>query len=301
MGTPEFGAASLRALIQDGADICAVFTQPDKPKNRGMCLCQPPVKTVAEAHGIPVYQPVTLRDGTATEQLRALRPELLIVVAYGKILTDEFLGIPTRGGINLHASLLPKYRGCAPIQWAILNGDKVSGVSVQQIAAEVDSGDVLASMETEIGEFETSGQLFERLKKMGAALLVRTIRRMEDGTVVPVPQDVSAVSITKKLDKCMSPIDWNRSPREIVKWICGLDPWPVATIRYGGETLRVFGAAYTERHTGKAPGSIVAAGRKGLEIACGGGRTLLVTELQAPGGRRMSAGEYLRGHPPKHL
>jgi methionyl-tRNA formyltransferase len=301
MGTPEFGAASLRALIRDGADVCAVFTQPDKPKNRGMCICQPPVKTVAEEHGIPVYQPLTLRDGAAAEQLRALEPELLVVVAYGKILTEEFLRIPKRGAVNLHASLLPKYRGCAPIQWAVLNGDKVTGVTVQQVAYEVDSGDVLASMETEIGEFETSGQLFERLKELGAGLLARTIRGIENGTAVHMPQDASAVSVTTKLDKCMSPIDWNRSPREIVKWICGLDPWPVATMQYGGEVLRVFGAAYTERHTVKAPGSIVSAGRKGLEIACGGDRTLLVTELQAPGGRRMSAAEYLRGHPPGQL
>jgi transcription termination factor NusB len=160
----------------------------------------------------------------------------------------------------------------------VLNGDKVTGVTVQQVAYEVDSGDVLASMETEIGEFETSGQLFERLKELGAGLLARTIRGIENGTAVPMPQDASAVSVTTKLDKCMSPIDWNRSPREIVKWICGLDPWPVATMQYGGEVLRVFGAAYTERHTVKAPGSIVSAGRKragnslrrGPDLACHG-------------------------------
>jgi methionyl-tRNA formyltransferase len=297
MGTPEFGAASLRALLRDGCDIAAVFTQPDKPRGRGMKLVPSPVKEVAAANGLPVLQPATLKDGTALAQLRALSPDLLVVVAYGKILPADFLAEPTLGGINVHASLLPKYRGSAPIQWAVLNGDKTTGVTVQVLAPALDSGAVLSSRETEIGEFETSGQLSDRLKEMGAELLVDTVRRIGAGTAVPVPQDESRASFTRPLDKSMSPIDWNKTPREINKWICGLNPWPVATMVLDGTVLRVFGAAYTDHVTNLSPGTLVSAGKDGLEIACGGGGTIRITELQAPGKKRMSAGEYLRGHP----
>jgi methionyl-tRNA formyltransferase len=297
MGTPEFGAASLRALIRDGCDVAAVFTQPDKPKGRGMHLVPSPVKEVAAANGLPVLQPATLKDGTALAQLRALSPDLLVVVAYGKILPADFLAEPTLGGINVHASLLPKYRGSAPIQWAVLNGDKTTGVTVQVLAPALDSGAVLSSRETEIGEHESSGQLSERLKDLGAELLVETVRRIEAGTAVPVPQDESRASFTRQLDKSMSPIDWNKTPREINKWICGLNPWPVATMELGGAVFRVFGAVYTENVTDLCPGTLVSAGKAGLEVACGGGRTILITELQAPGKKRMGAGEYLRGHP----
>lgn len=299
MGTPEFGAASLRALLRDRCDVAAVFTQPDKPRGRGMRLVPSPVKEVALASGLPVLQPATLKDGAALAALRALAPDLLAVVAYGKILPAEFLQVPALGGVNVHASLLPKYRGSAPIQWAVLNGDRTTGVSVQLLAPALDSGAVLSSRETEIGEYESSGQLSDRLKEMGAELLVETVRRIEAGTAVAVPQDESRASYTRPLDKSMSPIDWNKSPREINKWICGLNPWPVATMELGGTLLRVFGAAYTDHATDLPPGALVSAGGDGLEIACGGGSTILITELQAPGKKRMSAGEYLRGHPLK--
>jgi methionyl-tRNA formyltransferase len=297
MGTPDFAAASLRALLDAGENVVGVFTQPDKPRGRGMKAGPSPVKELAEAKGVPVYQPETLRDGAATELLRALKPELLAVVAYGKILPEDFLRVAERGSVNVHASLLPKYRGSAPIQWAVLNGDDKTGVSVQYMEPELDSGDVIAGRETPIGEFETSGELFGRLKELGAELLVEVVRRMEAGTATSTPQDAGAVSFTKRLDRSMSPIDWNKSPREIVKWICGLDPWPAATMELGGTSLRVFGAAYTDNVTDKSPGSVVSVGERGLEMACGGGKTLLVTELQAPGGKRMRAADYLRGHP----
>jgi len=297
MGTPDFGAASLRALLEDGAEVVAVFTQPDRPRGRGMRLEASPVKALAMEHGIPVYQPETLKDGAATEILRSLAPELLVVVAYGKILPEPFLRVARLGSINVHASLLPKYRGSAPIQWAVLNGDKITGVSIQYMEPALDSGAVIASAETEIGEFETSGQLFARLMDMGARLLVDTVHSIGNGTAVAVAQDESQASFCKMLDKSMSPIDWSRRPREIVKHICGLDPWPVATMELEGKNFRVFGARYTDNHTHKTPGSVVSAGTDGLEIACGGGATLLITELQAPGKKRMSSADYLRGHP----
>lgn len=297
MGTPDFAAAHLTALLDGGYDVQGVFTQPDKPRNRGMKLSFSPVKEVAVAHGLPVFQPKTLRDGEALAQLQRLRPELIVVVAYGKILPDAIINLPEKGTINVHASLLPQYRGSAPIQWAVLNGDRETGVTTMYVASEVDSGDVIYQERTEIGEFETSGALFERLRDMGARLLCRTVDAIEKGMAPRVPQNGTAATFTTQLDKEMSPIDWRRSPREIVKWIYGLQPWPTATAELGGVTLKVLGAAYTDTETAQEPGRVVAAGKAGIEVACGEGKTLLLTEVQAPGGKRMPAGSYLLGHP----
>ena len=299
MGTPDFAEESLRALLEAGEDVAAVFTQPDKPRGRGMQESFSPVKTLAVERGIPVYQPVTFKDGAATELLRTLAPELLVVVAYGRILPQTFLDVAKYGSINVHGSLLPKYRGAAPIQWAVLNGDKTTGVSVQYMAAAMDAGDVIASRETEIGEFETSGELFDRLKTLGAELLVETVRKIASGDVVRVPQNEADATYTKMLNKEMCPIDWSKSPREIVKHICGLDPWPVATAELGGVSFRVFGAEYTDTKTALAPGKIVSAGKAGIEVACGGRQTLRITEIQAAGKKRMSAAAFLLGHPMK--
>ena len=299
MGTPDFAEESLRARLEAGEDVAAVFTQPDKPRGRGMQESFSPVKTLAVERGIPVYQPITFKDGAATELLRTLAPELLVVVAYGRILPQTFLDVAKYGSINVHGSLLPKYRGAAPIQWAVLNGDKTTGVSVQYMAAAMDAGDVIASRETEIGEFETSGELFDRLKTLGAELLVETVRKIASGDVVRVPQNEADATYTKMLHKEMCPIDWNKSPREIVKHICGLDPWPVATAELGGVSFRVFGAEYTDTKTALAPGKIVSAGKAGIEVACGGSQTLRITEIQAAGKKRMSAASFLLGHPMK--
>ena len=299
MGTPDFAEESLRALLEAGEDVTAVFTQPDKPRGRGMRESFSPVKALAVERGIPVYQPVTFKDGAATELLRTLAPELLVVVAYGRILPQAFLDVAKYGSINVHGSLLPKYRGAAPIQWAVLNGDKTTGVSVQYMAAAMDAGDVIAARETEIGEFETSGELFDRLKTLGAELLAETVRKIASGSVIRVPQNEADATYTKMLDKNMSPIDWNKSPREIVKHICGLNPWPVATTELGGVSFRVFGAEYTETRTALAPGKIISAGKSGIEVACGGGRSLRITEVQAAGKKRMSAAAFLLGHPMK--
>ena len=299
MGTPDFAEESLRALLEAGEDVAAVFTQPDKPRGRGMRESFSPVKALAAERGIPVYQPVTFKDGAATELLRTLAPELLVVVAYGRILPQAFLDVAKYGSINVHGSLLPKYRGAAPIQWAVLNGDKTTGVSVQYMAAAMDAGDVIAARETEIGEFETAGELFDRLKTLGAELLAEKVRKIASGSVIRVPQNEADATYTKMLDKNMSPIDWNKSPREIVKHICGLNPWPVATTELGGVSFRVFGAEYTDTRTALAPGKIISAGKAGIEVACGGGRSLRITEVQAAGKKRMSAAAFLLGHPMK--
>lgn len=299
MGTPDFAAASLQKLIDEKYDIAAVFTQPDKPRNRGMSLSFSPVKELALQNGLDVYQPTKLRDGSFTELLRSLKPDVLVVVAYGRILPEDALSVPTYGAVNVHSSLLPKYRGAAPVQWAVLNGDTVTGVSTMYLAPEMDTGDVIFTVKTEIGEFETSGELFDRLMVMGAELLHKTLRAIENGTAPRSKQDESQASYVTMLDKSMSPIDWSRSPREIVKHICGLQPWPVATTEIGGLTFRIFKAEYTDTVTDKAPGTVVAAGKRGIEIACGGAHTLLITELQAPGKKRMRAADYLLGHPIK--
>ena len=299
MGTPDFAAASLHRLLDEGFDVVGVFTQPDRPKGRGMELAFSPVKELALEAGLPVYQPEKMRDGTALAILRELQPDILVVVAYGRILPDELLALPRFGAVNVHGSLLPKYRGAAPIQWAVLNGDEITGVSTMYLAHDMDAGDLIYTAETAIGEFETSGELFDRLMVLGAELLAETVRSIALGTAVRTAQDPSAATYTKMLDKSMSPIDWSRTPRQIVKQICGLDPWPVASAELGGCSLRIYKAQYTDHSTALAPGRIVSAGKNGIEVACGEGKTLLVTEVQPAGKKRMSAAAFLLGHPMK--
>lgn len=296
MGTPDFAVASLRRLVEDGHEVVGVFTQPDKPKNRGMKLQSSPVKEIALANGLPVFQPEKMRDGTALAALQSLQPDILVVVAYGRILPDELLAAAPLGAINVHGSLLPKYRGAAPIQWAVLNGDAVTGVSTMYLDREMDTGDVIYTEQTPVGEFETAGELFDRLAVMGADLLVRTLRDIDAGVAPRTPQDHSAATYTRPLTRDDSPIDWNKSPRAIIKHICGLEPWPVATAELGGQTFKIHAADYSDRTTHKAPGTIVAAGKDGVTVACADGQTVRITQLQAPGKKRMSAADYLLGH-----
>lgn len=296
MGTPDFAAASLKKLLDEGFDVVGVFTQPDKPKGRGMELAYSPVKELALVHSLPVYQPEKMRDGTALEAVKALAPDILVVVAYGRILPDDILAVPQYGAINVHGSLLPKYRGAAPIQWAVLNGDKTTGVTTMYLASEMDTGDIIYTAETEIGEFETSGELFDRLKDMGAELLVKTLRDIEAGVATRREQEHDKASYVKMLDKTYSPIDFTKDARGVIKWIYGLQPWPTATATLDGATYKVFAAEYTDTKTDKAPGAVVSTGKRGIEIACGKGETVMITELQAPGKKRMSAADFLRGH-----
>lgn len=297
MGTPDFAAESLRAVLDAGHEVAGVFTQPDRPKGRGMKLTPCETKQLALERGLTVYQPDSVRAEEALELMRSLAPDVLCVVAYGKILPDAMLAIPRLGAVNVHGSLLPKYRGAAPIQWSVLNGDEYAGVTTMYLAHDMDAGDIIYREATPVGEYETAGELFDRLAAMGARLLVKTLAAMEAGSAPREAQDHAEATYVGQLDKSICPIDWEAGPREIVKHICGLNPWPVATMELNGETLKVYAARYTDTVTGKAPGSVVSAGKAGLEIACGGGKSVMITELQAPGKKRMSAHDWLVGHP----
>lgn len=296
MGTPDFAAASLKELIRSEHDIIGVFTQPDKPRGRGMELSFSDVKKVALENNLPVYQPKTLRDDEIVDIIKDLSPDIIVVVAYGKLIPDSILEIPKYGAINVHGSLLPKYRGAAPIQWAVLNGDTETGVTTMYLASKMDCGDIIYQDKTEIGEFETSGELFDRLMEMGAKLLIRTLADIENGTAPRIPQNDDEASEVHMLDKSICPIDFSKSSRQVIKHIYGLQPWPVATAVIGGNELKIFSAQYTEHDSSKAPGTIVSA-KDGIEIVCGDHKTIMITEVQASGKKRMNCADYLRGHP----
>ena len=297
MGTPDFAAKSLSALTDGGFDVRAVFTMPDKPKNRGHKKAPSPVKALALERGIAVYEPLNLRDGTALELLREIDPDVIAVVAYGRILPLEILELPRLGCVNVHGSLLPRYRGAAPIQRAVLNGDETTGVTTMYMGEGLDTGDMIYRTETEIGEFETSGELFERLAPIGAELLARTLRDIEAGVAPREAQNEAEATYAPPLDKSESPINWERYPREIVKHIMGMQPWPVATATLGGTDFKIYAAQPVDAANGKVPGSVIKAGPKhGIEVACGGGG-VIITELQVSGGRRMRARDYMLGHP----
>jgi len=295
MGTPDFAEASLKHLYDIGHDICGVFTKPDKPKNRGMKLEFSPVKKVALEHDTPVFQPTTLRDGSALQIISELEPELIAVVAYGKILPKEILDYPKYGCINIHGSILPTYRGSAPIQWTVLNGDKEAGVTSMYMGVEMDAGDIIDIKKTEVRPNETSGELFDRLMVLGADLLGETIEKIEKGTAVRTPQDHSKATFAPMITKELCPIDFNESADKILNKIFGLLPWPVATITLGDNTFKIYDAKIGSYSGDKNNGEVISAGNNGLEIACSGG-SIVITQLQAPGGKRMNAADYFRGH-----
>ena len=297
MGTPGFAACSLEKLLAEGFDVCGVFCQPDKPRDRGHKLLPCAVKQTAQAAGIPVYQPEKLRDGSAFAILKDLAPDIIVVVAYGRIIPEDILALPQYDCINVHGSLLPKYRGSAPIQRAVLNGEAVTGVTTMYLSAGMDEGDMIYSAETAIGERETSGELFDRLAPMGAELLVKTLRDIEAGTAPRIPQDGSQATYAPPLTKDESPVDWTKPVKMVLKHIYGMQPWPCATAELGGTAFKLFVGEATGKQSDKAPGTVVSAGKAGIEVVCGGGETLLITELQAAGGKRMAAGAYLLGHP----
>ena len=292
MGTPDFAVPSLQALIGAGHDVCAVYTQPDKPQGRKQILTAPPVKTLALEHDIPVFQPNTLKNEDEQARLRELAPEVIIVVAYGKLLPKAVLDIPPHGCINVHGSLLPRWRGAAPIQWAVIAGDEMAGVTTMQMAEGLDTGDMLLTYETKVGEKETAGELFDRLAQSGAELLIQTLVKLDE--ITPRPQDDAQSCYAHMLDKQMAVIDWNKSAHEIDCLIRGLNPWPIALTTLSGERLKVFAA---EKAAGNGePGTVLEADpKKGLTVACGEG-ALKLTEIQLVGGKRMKATDFLRGH-----
>ena len=295
MGTPDFAVPSLRALYGSGEEIVGVVTQPDKPRGRGYVLTPPPVKTYAAAHGLPVFQPARLRDGSFDDTLKALEPELIVVVAYGKILPPHILEAPKHGCINVHGSLLPALRGAAPMQRAILNGLDVTGVTTMYMAEGMDTGDMLLQRAVDILPTETCGELTERLSHVGAELLLETIHQLEAGTLKRIPQDESQMTYDPKLTKEMGVVDWTRNAQAIVGQIHGLNPWPGASTAWEGGRLKLLRAEATQGSG--TPGEILLADAKnGLVVACGSG-AVRVLNLQAPGGKPMSSKDYLRGHP----
>lgn len=298
MGTPEFAVSSLRRMVEDGHTVCGVFTQPDKPKNRGHKLTFSPVKEYALSVNLPVYQPLTMRDGGALALVRELAPELIVVAAYGKILPEDILNVPPCGSINVHSSLLPRYRGAAPINWAILNGETETGVSIMYMAKELDAGDVILQKSTPIGAEEDAQALTARLAEIGAEALSEAVAALAAGTAGRTPQDESLQTYASMLSREMSPVDWNRSAHEIACQVRGLIPWPCAVTEViGGETMKLYAVRETGEATTARPGAIAAAGKQGIDVACGDGRLLRILELQAQGGKRMTAAAYLLGHP----
>ncbi|MCL2081583.1 MAG: methionyl-tRNA formyltransferase [Oscillospiraceae bacterium] len=277
MGTPEFAAESLEMLINTGGDVAAVLTRPDKPQGRGMRLAPPPVKVIAEANGIPVYQPETLRDDAVYEAVAAMRPEFIVVVAYGLFLPKRYLELPEIACVNVHGSLLPKYRGAAPIQRAVMNGETATGVCTQHMVKEMDAGDVILSRAAPIGAADTFGDVHDRLKGLGAEVLRETLALLRNGTAPRIPQDAAEATFAPLITKADREIDLTRPAREIYNLVRGLQPFPCATLN----GLKIHAASLTEC--------------EGVRVACGDGESIFITELQAPGKRRMGAAEFLRG------
>lgn len=299
MGTPEIAKVCLEKLYTEGFDIAAVYTKPDTPKNRGMKLIPSEVKAYAQSVGLPVYQPETFRDDAVVEELKALAPDLIIVVAYGKILPQRVLDIPKFGCINMHASILPSLRGAGPVQWSILNHCDETGVTAMYLTAGMDEGDIIEIRKTPIEPMETTSELMARLSHIAADLACDTARAIEAGTATRTPQDSAKATYAPMLSKAMSPIDWSESARFVIDHVRGLIPWPVATSEIDGKTFKIFRVEKTGKQTEKAPGTLLALTKQGLEIACGGGDVLVITELQAEGGKRMAASAYFNGHPIK--
>lgn len=295
MGTPDFAVNPLKRLCSDGHEITCVVTQPDKPRDRGMRTGFNPVKQLAAERGIMIYQPVSLRDDGVIERLRGSGCDLIVVVAYGKRLPEELLDMPPFGCINIHGSLLPKYRGAAPVQWAVLSGETETGVTAIYMGKEIDSGDILASARTAIGDDETAGELYNRLSFLGADLLSQCIDDITRNTAARMPQNHAEATFAPPLKKDMSPIDWSKTALSIKYKVRGLNPWPVATAELNGAVCKVFSVDIGTRAGEGAPGTVLSSGNHGIEVACSDG-SVIIRELQAPGGKRMPAAEYIKGH-----
>ena len=295
MGTPDIAATCLKKILADGFEVVGVYTQPDRPKGRGMKMVFSPVKEVAIAHNIPVFQPENFREDATVEEFAALQPDICAVVAYGRILPQRVLDIPNCGCINIHASILPQYRGSAPYQWAVLDGLAETGVTAQHMVREMDAGDVIDVAKTPIGENETAGEVLDRLAVLGADLLSSVLARAKCGDkCCGCPQDPEKVTFAPMLDKSMCPIDWNKTACQIHNQVRGLHPWPVATMELQGKKFKVHETRVVAG-SGK-PGEILGLTKTGLIIACGEG-AVEIRSLQAEGGKRMAAPDYFRGHP----
>ena len=295
MGTPDIAAVCLDRILKDGFEVVGIYTQPDRPRGRGMKLTASPVKVLAQSAGIPVFQPDSFREEETVEALRALKPDICAVVAYGRILPQKVLDIPRYGCVNIHASLLPRYRGSAPYQWAVLNGEKETGVTAMYLVREMDAGDMIDAVRTPIGENETAGALLDRLAQLGAGLLSKTLGRFAAQGILPAQaQDPAQVSFAPMLDKSFCPIDWTKPAEQVHNQVRGLNAWPVATMTLGGKLFKVHETVLSEGRG--TPGEVLGLTKTGLRIACGQG-AVEIRSLQAEGGKRMGAVDYFRGHP----
>lgn len=291
MGTPDFAVPALKAIANSNHNVSGVFTQPDKPRGRKMIMTPPDVKVCAEELNIPVFQPKSMKSQEALQILTDLKPDVVVVAAYGQILPQAVLDVPRFGCINIHGSLLPKYRGASPIQQAVLNGDKVTGVTTMLMNAGLDTGDILLSVKTEIGENETSGELFDRLAQLGGELILKTLDVIENGTAEPKKQDDSFATHTSKIDKSLCPIDFSKPSFEVHNKIRGLNPWPIATAKLCGKNVKIFSSRLS-RLSG-ASGTVLSV--KPLIIGCGE-KSVEILELQPEGKKRMSASAFAAGH-----
>lgn len=297
LGTPAFAVPTLKALLEAGEDVVAVISQPDRPRGRGQKVSPSPVKELALAHGLRVLQPVKLKDPEFIRTLRELAPELMVVAAYGRILTPEILAVPTVGFLNVHASLLPKYRGAAPINWALIRGEKETGVTIMWVVQELDAGPIFLQEKVPIREEDNAGTLAARLADRGAALLIRALNLLRQGKAIRKAQPEEGVTYAPPITPEMRRLDWSLPAREICGWIRGLDPTPGAYGFLQGERLKLFGARVRkEGGSVAAPGTVLTLRPEGLEIACGQG-SVTVKEVQLAGHKRLSAAEFLRGHP----
>lgn len=295
MGTPDFAAVSLKALLDAEYDVTAVFTQPDKPKGRGHKLAFSPVKELALAHDIPVYQPNTLKDEQVQQQIREMKPDLIVAVAYGKLLPEAVLNIPPLGCVNVHGSLLPKYRGAAPIQWSVLSGDKETGITTMYMAKGMDTGDIILQEKTPIGEDETAAELFDRMAVLGAQTLLKTIPMLANGTAPRIAQNEAESSHVSMLTKDMAHIDFSKPAEEVHHFICGMSDWPCAYTAVLGKRLKVY-RSHLSALTSNKPAGSVAESKNVLNVVCGDGRCVELTEVQFDNGKRMDCASFLRGH-----
>lgn len=293
MGTPDFSVGTLEALIAAGHEVTLAVTQPDKPKGRGKSMQYPPVKEAALAHGIEVYQPRRVREPECIEYLRKYEADIIVVVAFGQILTKEILEMPKYGCINVHASLLPKYRGAAPIQWSVINGEKVSGVTTMRMDEGIDTGDMILKEEVVLDKEETGGSLFERLAKKGADLCVKTLTAIEEGTATYIPQNHEEATHTTMIKKQLGEMDWTKPAQELECLVRGLNPWPSAYTHLNGKTLKIWKTTVLEKETGKEPGTIEV-GKNTIAVQTGKGM-LQLEEIQLEGKKRMQTDAFLRG------
>ncbi len=296
MGTPDFSVGTLHKLVEAGHEVVGVVTQPDKPKGRGKAMQYTPVKEAALAHGLTVYQPRRVRDEEFQKVLEDLSPEVIVVVAFGQIIPKKILELPKYGCINVHASLLPKYRGAAPIQWAVIDGEKTAGVTIMKMDEGLDTGDMYAAAEISLAADETGGSLFDRLSALGAELLVETLPKIVSGEAQPEAQpEESPTDYARMITKEDGRIDWSRPAEELERRIRGVIPWPGAFTKLDGKTLKIWKAEVLETDTGMEPGQVAAAGKEGLAVQTGKGQ-IRILDLQLEGKKRMEAAAFLRGY-----